>query len=266
MKYALDRICEIHGWTSFSPRTGRRFVTVQLHQRVIKLSSLQTVFGIRPRGGRHAAVGVQKNPETTDQQEHQKQQQEPHKTKRSALLCVRSPQEPRCGPGARDRSQRQQFILRQRAFTHLLSSKMKRVEKGERIDQISSRIAWCIQVKVSSAPHFISRCNRKFMHKKYYIQQRTSTSSNDFTQTLHCCLNGLQTDRKHALLWLIAHAASYSGVLTRRDNCRQEERKKSCYFQQERDRKCLSVNKEKDGTHKSGSIGISKHCGSIAAT
>lgn len=160
-----------------------------------------------------------------------------------------------------------------RGLSLIFSVQRWKESMGERINKISSRIAWCIQVKVSSAPHFISRCNEKsgrcnrmFMHKRYYIQQRMSTSSTEFTQTLHCCLNGLQTDRKHALQWIIAHAASYSGALTHRDNCRQEEREKSCYFQQERDRKCRSVNKEKDGTHKSGSIGISKHCESIAAT
>lgn len=104
------------------------FVTVQLDQRVIELSPLQTVFMISPRWGRHAAVGVQENPETPHQQEHQKQQQESHETKRHDLLCVRSPQEPRSGPGARDGSQRLHLVPHQRAFTHLLSSEMKRVQ------------------------------------------------------------------------------------------------------------------------------------------
>ncbi len=104
------------------------FVTVQLDQCVIKLSPLQTVFMISPRWGRHAAVGVQENTETPHQQEHQKQQQESHETKRHDLLCVRSQQEPRSGPGARDGSQRLQLVLHQRAFTHLLSSEMKRVQ------------------------------------------------------------------------------------------------------------------------------------------
>lgn len=61
---------------------------ITLHQCIIKLAPLQPLLVVSPGWCRHAAVGVQQDPEAPDQQEDQEEHEEAYEGQGSALLIV----------------------------------------------------------------------------------------------------------------------------------------------------------------------------------
>ena len=57
-----------------------------LSEGVLKRPLLQPLDAVGPVGGGHAAVGVQQDPETSDDQQPQEHQEHPHEGKRRLLL------------------------------------------------------------------------------------------------------------------------------------------------------------------------------------
>lgn len=75
-----------------------------LHQCIIKLSPLQPLLVVSPGWCRHAAVGVQQDPEAPDQQEDQEKHEEPYKGQGGALLIVNPNQSQRGAAAATARA------------------------------------------------------------------------------------------------------------------------------------------------------------------
>lgn len=82
------------------------------HQRVIKLSSVQTLLVIGPGWGRHAAVRVQQDPDAADEQKEEQQHQKSDEAQGRSPLGVLHRGLQLCGPsGEPQRSLRGEVIV-----------------------------------------------------------------------------------------------------------------------------------------------------------
>lgn len=77
---------------------------ITLYQCIIKLAPLQPLLVVSPGWCRHAAVGVQQDPEAPDQQEDQEEHEEAYKGQGGALLIVHPNQSQRGAAAATARA------------------------------------------------------------------------------------------------------------------------------------------------------------------
>lgn len=81
-------------------------------QRIVKLSSVQTLLVIRPRWRRHAAVGVQQDSDAADKKKEKQQHQESDETHgRSPLRVFHHGLQHRRPPGEPERRLRGEVII-----------------------------------------------------------------------------------------------------------------------------------------------------------
>lgn len=83
------------------------FLHIALHQCIIKLAPLQPLLVVSPGRWRHAAVGVQQDPEAPDQQEDQEEHEEAYEGKGGALLTVHANEGQRGAAAATARTARE---------------------------------------------------------------------------------------------------------------------------------------------------------------